>query len=183
MKLGTPFIFVSKLFIHTFKTQTLPVMQETQHLLGDIEQETYLEPASKGARLLNYIIDIIAFYAITFVISFVWGLSMLSSNTQPIEETADYNQHEGTTQLILLFSFLLIILAYYTLMEGFTKGRTIGKFFTGTQAVHIDGSNISFKQAFLRSISRFVPFEPFSAFGYAPWHDSWTDTIVIKKKK
>jgi hypothetical protein len=53
---------------------------------------------------------------------------------------------------------------------------------TGTKAVNHDGSNISAKTAFLRTLCRLVPFEPFSAFGI-PWHDSWTHTHVIDVKQ
>lgn len=159
-------------------------MEESTHLLQDVEQEIYLEPASKGARLLNYIIDILVFYALSFVVGILWGIYMMANNSKIIQEPTNGElQGGGTLQLVLLAGFLFILLAYYTLMEAFTKGRTIGKFITGTQAVSMDGSNITFNQAFIRSISRFVPFEPFSALGNAPWHDSWADTVVIKKKK
>jgi len=79
-----------------------------------------------------------------------------------------------------LISFIVII-SYYTVLEGATKGRTLGKFVTGTVAVKQDGSAITWKDAFLRSLCRLVPFEPFSALGRMPWHDKWTKTIVIKK--
>ncbi len=159
-------------------------MEDSTHLLQDVEQEIYLEPASKGARLLNYIIDILFFYALSFIIGLIWGIYMIANNSTITQEPTNRDlQGGGTLQLALLFAFFFILLAYYTLMEGFTKGRTIGKFITGTQAVSMDGSNITFKQAFIRSISRFVPFEPFSALGYTPWHDSWAGTVVIKKKK
>jgi uncharacterized RDD family membrane protein YckC len=158
-------------------------MEDSAHLLQDVEQEIYLEPASKGARLLNYIIDIIAFYVIAYLVNIILAIIILSKGTRTIQETSGSNLGRGTVQLALLFAFFLTLLAYYTLMEGFTKGRTIGKFITGTQAVSMDGSSITFKQAFIRSISRFVPFEPFSALGYTPWHDSWAGTVVIKKKK
>jgi hypothetical protein len=38
--------------------------------------------------------------------------------------------------------------------------------------------------AFLRSLSRLVPFEPFSALKKPsyPWHDRWTRTLVIVEK-
>jgi uncharacterized RDD family membrane protein YckC len=65
--------------------------------------------------------------------------------------------------------------------RGITKGRSLGKWITGTVAVRLDGNTINWKDAFLRSLSRIVPFEPFSALGYAPWHDKWTETTVVKK--
>lgn len=73
--------------------------------------------------------------------------------------------------------------AYYTIME-YAWGRTIGKFVTGTMVVRErDLEKINISQAMGRSISRFVPFEPFSFFGsIVGWHDKWNGTIVIKVK-
>jgi uncharacterized RDD family membrane protein YckC len=65
------------------------------------------------------------------------------------------------------------------LLEGIFKGTTLGKWITGTKAVTEAGKDISFKDAFLRSACRLIPFEVFSGFG-TPWHDSFTKTIVIK---
>jgi uncharacterized RDD family membrane protein YckC len=71
--------------------------------------------------------------------------------------------------------------AYMAIIEGIFKGRSIGKFITGTKAVNEDGSNISFTTAIARGFSRIVPFEPFSALGSPsyPWHDKWNKTYVI----
>jgi hypothetical protein len=38
------------------------------------------------------------------------------------------------------------------------------------------------KQFFIRSISRASPFEPLSCFGTLGWHDTASDTFVIRKK-
>jgi uncharacterized RDD family membrane protein YckC len=68
-------------------------------------------------------------------------------------------------------------------MEGSAKGKTLGKLITGTRALKMDGGNLTWKVAFMRSLCRIVPFEAFSAFGGNPWHDRWTDTIVVKERK
>ena len=68
-------------------------------------------------------------------------------------------------------------------MSLFFKGRSIGKFITGTKAVNADGSDMRVETILLRSLSRVVPFEPFSAFGGHPWHDKWTRTHVIDVRK
>jgi uncharacterized RDD family membrane protein YckC len=70
--------------------------------------------------------------------------------------------------------------------EGFTGGKTIAKFINGTRAVNEDGSRINFKTALLRSLSKAVPFEAFSALGASPpypWHDKWTKTYVVDEKQ
>jgi uncharacterized RDD family membrane protein YckC len=68
-------------------------------------------------------------------------------------------------------------------MENFTNGRTIGKLLTGTTVVTDYGSKPSTGAFMLRTLSRFMPFEAFSFFSAnGKWHDTWTDTVVVKKK-
>jgi uncharacterized RDD family membrane protein YckC len=83
---------------------------------------------------------------------------------------------------IFFLAFTLSDLLYYTFCEKVFKGYTLGKLITGSRAISADGSELTFKQAILRSLSRMVPFEPFSALGANPWHDSWTKTVVIKSR-
>ncbi|MDR6160092.1 MULTISPECIES: RDD family protein [Chryseobacterium] len=73
---------------------------------------------------------------------------------------------------------------YALLMEYFTKGRTIGKYITGTRAISTDGTEPTFYDYFIRNISRLVPFDAFSFLGGGNgWHDSWSDTRVVNVKK
>jgi len=150
------------------------------NLLQDVAQEIYLEPASKGIRFANYIIDIIFFYIITFVVGMgIFGASALSG--QNVEDNVIAG-NSGTAVLIQYLISFTIMLAYYTILEG-TSGRTLGKLITGSIAVKQDGSKLSWKDALLRSLCRMIPFEPFSALGVSPWHDSITRTIVIRKPR
>lgn len=87
---------------------------------------------------------------------------------------------------IFVFIFLISIIQSVIFMgfyEYLTKGVTLGKLITGTKAVNQDGTNITIGTAFLRSLCRIVPFEPFSALTTPcyPWHDKWTKTFVIDK--
>ena len=54
---------------------------------------------------------------------------------------------------------------YYSLFEYLSGGRTIGKLLTGTMVVSEDGRPLTYPQVLGRTLSRFVPFEPFSFFG------------------
>ena len=153
-------------------------MDTNESLLSDLEQEIAFEPASIGARFANYLIDVIAFYVFIFVIGALLG-------AMPVQNERDYYGEEslmGSPWADFLFTYLIYVL-YYTVFEGLTKGKTLGKLITGTVAVQENGDSISWKDALLRSLCRIVPFEPFSAFARAPWHDSWTKTMVIKKNR
>ncbi len=86
---------------------------------------------------------------------------------------------------IFLLSFMigyLNYIVYYTLCEKLFKGYTLGKIITGTRAIRQDGQELTLKNALLRSLSRCVPFEVFSGFNTLTWHDSWTDTMVVKSR-
>ena len=137
-------------------------MEEQKDLL--VEQDVLLTPAQPGLRFANYVIDIIAFYVIFFIVVYA-GAGIINA-----------------TNIGLLYLVVFtILIAYYTIMEGATNGKTLGKLVTKTRAVKKDGTTFTLRDAFLRSLCRLVPFEPFTAFSGYPWHDKWTNTIVIKE--
>lgn len=138
-------------------------MEMQPDLLNDIHQEIYSEPAGAGLRFANYVIDMIIFYILAVAIQ------LLLTNLVSIE----------TLALSYVVTYLIFVI-YYTLLEGATQGKTIGKMVTGTMAVRTDGAPFTFYDAMVRSFCRIVPFEPLSAFGGNPWHDKWTNTKVIK---
>lgn len=142
------------------------------NILADIEAEVYSQPATLAKRFLNLLLDIIGFYVFVFFVGITLGFASEGAG-QDI-----YGDHSNLFFEYFLSYFCYLI--YYTLLEGATKGRSLGKLITGTVAVKNDGSAITRKDALMRSLCRLVPFEAFSAFGYAPWHDKWTDTTVIK---
>lgn len=76
---------------------------------------------------------------------------------------------------------MLFFVIYYSVIEGGLKGKTIGKYFTKTRVVNLDGSQPTFVTFIGRSFARIVPFEAFSFLGdkKTGWHDRWSETIVI----
>lgn len=127
--------------------------------------------ADKSLRFVNLLIDTIAFYIVVFVVIFIIALGT--------PEFLDSLSFTIWLNIIALGLFLL----YFSVFEAFTNGRTLGKLITGTRAVKEDGTPIQFSDAFKRALSRMVPFEAFSGFAERPWHDSWTDTTVVKIQK
>lgn len=146
-------------------------MSETVDLLQDVEQEIYLEPASVGQRFVNFLIDLVLFFILIFgfgfVGGFIWGESFIYAleTMNPIVDR-------------ILTSLLFAL--YISVVEGFTKGRTLGKLITKTKAVTSYNEPTTWGNSFGRGFSRIVPFEALSAFGGNPWHDKWTDTKVVK---
>lgn len=151
------------------------------NILADIEQDIATEPASVGERFLNFLIDVFVFYAVMMVVGMAFGL-IFASTGEDIDNSFLIRDDGGSLALQYLF-YYGIFLGVYTLLEGAAKGKTLGKLITGTRAIRVDGNDLTWKDAFLRSLCRIVPFEAFSAFGGNPWHDRWTNTQVIKERK
>jgi uncharacterized RDD family membrane protein YckC len=154
-------------------------MNETvphEDLLGEAQFEWQNEDATTGQRFVNYIVDIISFYIAIFLAAVVVAAIV------PGGEEFIASLDNSPAILDRLFS-LIFYGIYMAVIEGLFKGRTLGKLITRTKAVHEDGESLNWAKAFTRGLSRMVPFEPFSALGRRPWHDTWTNTRVIKLRR
>ena len=84
----------------------------------------------------------------------------------------------GNVALVILVVMARLI--YYPFFET-VFGATPAKFLTGSRVTKKDDSKVTLGVAIGRTFSRMVPFEPFSFLGSnSGWHDSWTDTKVVK---
>lgn len=159
-------------------------MENTKLIQDDLlmdEENPFFEynKASQLQRFLNLLIDnVIIRIALVYVTSLAVGY-IIGVLSPEFAYSLPYNKAQ--LYLIVVLIILIDYLLYYTLFEGIFKGRTIGKFITGTKAINENGIELTFKDAFLRSACRLIPFETFSGFG-TPWHDSVTHTIVIKSR-
>ncbi len=163
-------------------------MQETNQLVPDhnsgdtLNLEITYEYASTGQRFLNYLIDnLLMQFGLGFLTGMAVGVMLALVAPEYLQRVA---YDESTFDYFLLNYLIAIVnyLLYYTICEKGFKGYTLGKLVTGTRAIRIDGGELTIKDAVLRSLSRLVPFEAFSAFGGHPWHDTWTNTMVIKSR-
>ncbi len=136
--------------------------------------------ATKGVRFLNFIIDYIIFIIINFVIGAAIGFFSEITGNYALYDFVVYND-----SILFEYAYTIVIWTiYYTTMETLT-GKTIGKFITKSKAVMADGSKLTLEKALVRSLCRFIPFEPFSFLGEdgKGWHDSITKTYVIDDKR
>lgn len=129
--------------------------------------------ASTGLRFANFIVDNIVYAIVWYLLQIILYLGMYS-----------FIGRFNNSDVIFVFSFffsLIFFSMFFSVQEYLFKGRTIGKFVTGTKAVSLDGEEPGFKKYFIRSLCRMIPFEPvsflFSPFG---WHDTLSKTRVVK---
>jgi uncharacterized RDD family membrane protein YckC len=120
------------------------------------------ELAGTGKRFANYIIDAVIYYILVIVL----GAAI----------TIGTGSELGTLEAYVV-TFGVMFFYYFGMEAAF--GKSIGKFITGTRVLNDDFSKPSAGTIAKRTLCRFIPFEPFSFFGDAGWHDSITDTVVV----
>lgn len=147
---------------------------ETNDLLKEFHDSNTFQDATTGQRFANFLIDYIAFLAVAFAISTVVYWIAVSNNIY-----LRYFEDDTNPLMDRLYGMIFYAI-FYSLTEGLGKGRTLGKLITKTKVVHRDGNQLVFKDYLIRSLSRIVPFEPFSALSGFPWHDKWTNTRVVQ---
>jgi hypothetical protein len=135
--------------------------------------QTTVQTVSKGIRFLNFVIDnviyqIVVIFAIYPIARLVFGES--------------FGANFWLTWVFNLSIFFLYYFSFETMFQ-----RTPAKFLTATRVVVADGSRPDAATIAKRSLIRLVPFEVISQYtGKEPnligtwWHDSWTNTRVIK---
>lgn len=139
------------------------------------------QEASTSKRFGNYLIDVLfCQYALGFATGYLVATIMNAVNPVFLYE-ALYGDGQTSFYIYLYLVAIFTWVFYYTICEKAFRGITLGKLITGTRAIREDGSELTFKDALLRSLSRIVPFEVFSALGGRPWHDTWTKTVVVNR--
>jgi uncharacterized RDD family membrane protein YckC len=128
-----------------------------------------IEPVSRWLRFGTFFIDYIAFFALSFGVGLVTGLAFGEAGVRVLQSIPDI-----LLGLILMFS-------YYAFFEGIWA-RTPGKLVCGTIVVTQEGTKPSFGCIALRTVCRFIPFEPFSFFGERGWHDGISKTYVVSAR-
>ncbi len=140
----------------------------------DLEYLSWQENASKGRRFVNYLIDGIMIGFGYGIISTMFSLASVWS--------LDGMRTYGIASFFLSFSLSYAFkVAYYTILEGTTGGRSIGKYVTRTMAVNRDNQPVTMEQALLRSLCRLIPFNAVAGLLDRTFHDSITNTRVIRK--
>jgi uncharacterized RDD family membrane protein YckC len=161
-----------------------PNMAQEDLLSEDSYINNHYDYATQWQRFFNYLIDnILMRYGLSYLTGMAIGTLLAVTAPEFLNELA-YSESNWTPGILFvaLLVGILNYIVYYTICEKLFRGYTLGKLITGTRAIRQDGNELTFKDALLRSLSRLVPFEVFSGFNTLTWHDSWTDTMVIKAR-
>ncbi len=138
---------------------------------------SFLDPvelsiAPKWLRVANYFIDLIVFlvlFAFLFIILELLGTTVLT-----------YLELNPLIDRLISASLYIIFMG---MQEILFKGRSVGKFLTGTKVVMMDGSHPEIQTFMIRNLCRIIPFDGLSFLGSVGWHDSIPKTRVVIKKE
>ncbi|MFK8056351.1 MAG: RDD family protein [Saprospiraceae bacterium] len=148
--------------------------------MNSLEQDLFDHPiqqyheASKGKRFTNYVIDYLIYLGLITIISVV--ILLIDENNILFIEDDSFSR---TATEYIVGAFLMTV--YYTIIEFFLKGKSVGKFITKTRAVKQSGEPLTFEDILKRSACRMIPFDAFSYLGELKdgWHDSIPGAKVI----
>lgn len=137
-------------------------------------EESLLVP-SLGQRFLNYLLDSIFIYFISFVVLIILGFvsAIISRDLLFVLQS-----HPDILGYIVYF---LVYFAYYIFFESNT-GKTIAKFYTKTSVRTVDGVALTYKRIIIRTLCRLIPFDAISFFfldDNKGWHDTVSKTKVV----
>jgi len=135
--------------------------------------------ATQLQRFLNLSIDLMFIYILVLSLGTTIILVALSANNFTLS-----NWINNLNTVEVSFYTAIVAFLYYYVTEVYFS-RTLAKLLTHTIVVNADGSKPSKRSFFVRSCCRFIPFEAFSFFGAASrgWHDTFSKTYVVKKRK
>jgi len=133
--------------------------------------------ASKVVRLFNFVLDLGIIYILILATRTSINIVAEISNNVKLHHWVENLSYE----IQLLFGILILIF-YFSLTEIYFS-RSFAKYFTKTIVVKADGSKPNRKSIIIRTMSRLIPFEPFSFLtsNSQGWHDQLSVTYVVKK--
>src|SRR5690242_817386 len=125
-------------------------MQEeaSTSIFDELSQMRYFEYATTGQRFVNYLIDLIVAFAFSTVVGLVLGIILPLCGVS----VSDFHDFMHTERWVAYLQAIINLIIIYTLIEGATKGRSLGKLITRTKAVREDLTPITWKDALLRSL-------------------------------
>lgn len=132
--------------------------------------------ASHSKRFVNYLIDYVFAFSVSLVFFILLGFVLTSIGQSDALIFLVDNKIVDQILTALIVNIVLFC------VELLSKGRSIGKYITGTQVVSLDEQPLDAKKFFTRNICRLIPFDPLSFLGEHGWHDKFSKTLVVDKK-
>ncbi len=166
--------FAIKMVIVLFIYWIIKEMLSKQELISTQEGEFYFWiPASKLTRIAHVLLDL--FFCYLLFGDIARQLVQNSIIHALLRSLGNIN-----SSLPLYITVIIFRLIYYLVFEGIF-GTTPAKIITNTLVVNNEGKKAKFSNIVTRTFIRFIPLESLSFITYG-WHDTWSDTNVLKLK-
>jgi uncharacterized RDD family membrane protein YckC len=139
------------------------------HHESDGSSSSFFDESSRNQRVLHLLVDTIIF------------LLLIPRYTHFLGWFGSDDFFSSVDEQTLVYGVVIIArLVYYFTMESIWSA-TPGKMLTNTRITNEYGDKVSIKAIFARTLSRFIPFDGLSFFGNRGWHDSISNTYVLKE--
>jgi uncharacterized RDD family membrane protein YckC len=152
------------------------ITPENKDLLDDLNELDTFTLATKGQRYAISLID-----GFVMFICFLMGMFCF---LRFFPEAYYWLQEYDKLKISWLAAYLLAIILYYTILETFNRGRTIGNLLTGTHVMKNDGSKLTLKDVLRRSMHRLTGKSILASLAAdddaIPKRDKVTNTSVVK---
>lgn len=116
-------------------------MQDRYLVLTPEKVVVSFDLGSVGSRVAAELIDILFIIAVMIGLSIAGTFAGLAFGTEMV-----------TAILVVISAFSLF--AYHALMEGLMQGQTLGKKVMKLRVIHVDGTPVNLRSAFLRNLLR-----------------------------
>lgn len=137
------------------------------------ESGTTIKDTPKGQRFFHFIIDTL----IMLLVFFPLMLLIVDSSSKN-----DFLKAFLKNELALLAFVFVVRMIYYPFFE-IIFGSTPAKFLTESRVVNYLAKHPSGSNVFQRTLCRSIPLNPVSFFWKMGWHDSLSNTHVVKEKR
>ncbi len=154
------------------------VRNETGELVN-VQQTAYrykeVNYVDGWARFGGFLLDLVFILIFEAIVGVAIAVLVLTFGDESYIDSQEFDI------LTRLLTFLVIRPAYYIIFEGSSQA-SLAKMILGRVVVNEYGEKPSWGQIIGRSYGRIVPFEFFSCLGTLGWHDTWSNTFVLRKK-
>jgi uncharacterized RDD family membrane protein YckC len=132
--------------------------------------------ATSKTRVINYALD----QLFIFIIMMIFGVGIIIF----FGINSEIYNFIFVNNIASIIITLIITIFYYVIFE-FAFGKSPAKFITHTKVLTVNGKKPDFTAIIIRTLCRFIPFEPFTFLesNTSGWHDTLSNTIVITEAK
>ncbi|WP_139423060.1 RDD family protein [Chryseobacterium mulctrae] len=143
------------------------------------ENKTIVTDTGKWQRFFHWVVDLAVMSLVVIPVIISLGYWLADSGILDGNETLQKFFRGRWSLYTIIF---VLILIYYPISE-ILFGSSPGKFLTESRVVNSKAESPSSSTIFLRTLCRNIPFDALSFFSKRGWHDSLSETYVVKEKR